>query len=100
MVASMQQNWNHMYSSHYKIIKYIGFEPIIYAIERERERERERGGGGGNVTLGASGYGKIKEKFFPSSAEEHRDQEGIRQNEFPRIIEVCFCSDGPAYQGV
>ena len=32
MVVGMLQNWNHRYSSHYRIIKYVGFRPIIYAI--------------------------------------------------------------------
>ena len=32
MVINMLQDWNHMYSSHYRIIKYVSFEPIIYAI--------------------------------------------------------------------
>ena len=26
MIINMLQNWNHRYSSHYKIIKYIGFK--------------------------------------------------------------------------
>ena len=37
MVVSMPWNWNYMYSSHYKIIKYVGFEPIIYAINLDVE---------------------------------------------------------------
>ena len=32
MVVGMLQNWNHRYPTHYRIIKYVGFEPIIYAI--------------------------------------------------------------------
>ena len=35
MVINILQNWNHKYYSHssyYKIIKYVNFEPIIYAI--------------------------------------------------------------------
>ena len=32
MVVNMLQNWNHRYCSHYKIIKYVCFEPINYAI--------------------------------------------------------------------
>ena len=32
IVFNMLQNWNHRYSSHYRIIKYVGFEPIIYVI--------------------------------------------------------------------
>ena len=32
VVVNMLQNFNHRYSSHYKIIKYVGFLSIIYAI--------------------------------------------------------------------
>ena len=32
MFVNMLQNWNDMYSSYYRIIKYVGFESIIYAI--------------------------------------------------------------------
>ena len=32
MVVNMLQNWNYRYSSHYRIIKYVAFEPIIYVI--------------------------------------------------------------------
>ena len=32
MIVNMLQNWNHLYYNHYRIIKYIDFEPIIYAI--------------------------------------------------------------------
>ena len=32
IVTNMLQKWNHRYSSHYRIIKYVGFESIIYAI--------------------------------------------------------------------
>ena len=32
MVFGMLQIWNNRYSSHYRIIKYLGFEPIIYVI--------------------------------------------------------------------
>ena len=31
-VVNMMKNWNHRYYSHYRIIKYVGFEPILYAI--------------------------------------------------------------------
>ena len=32
MIVNMLQNRNHKYYSHYKIIKYLGFELIIYVI--------------------------------------------------------------------
>ena len=32
MVVIMLQNWNHWYFIHYRIIKYLGFKPITYAI--------------------------------------------------------------------
>ena len=32
MVIIMLYNWNHKYYSYYKIIKYVDFELIIYAI--------------------------------------------------------------------
>ena len=32
MVINMIQNWSHMYSNHYRIIKCVGFEPIHCAI--------------------------------------------------------------------
>ena len=32
MVVSMLQNYSHIYSSYYSIIKFIDFEPIYYAI--------------------------------------------------------------------
>ena len=32
MIISMLQNYNHKYSSHYNIIKFVGFESIYYAI--------------------------------------------------------------------
>ena len=34
MVVSILQNLSYMYSSHYRIIKFIGFEPIYYAINQ------------------------------------------------------------------
>ena len=35
MVANMLKNLNYRYFSHYKIIKYVGFESIIYAINMD-----------------------------------------------------------------
>ena len=35
MIANIIQNYNHKHSNHYWIIKYIGFKPIIYAINLE-----------------------------------------------------------------
>ena len=32
MFVNMLQNWNDMYSSYYRIIKYVDFEAIIYSI--------------------------------------------------------------------
>ena len=32
MIVNMLQNLSHMYSSHYRIIKYVSFKPIHYAI--------------------------------------------------------------------
>ena len=32
MIVNMLQNWSHMYSSHYMIIKYVSFKPIHYVI--------------------------------------------------------------------
>ena len=32
MVVNLLQNWNHIYYSHHKIIKYVSFESIHYAI--------------------------------------------------------------------
>ena len=32
MVVGMLQNLSHRYSSHYSITKFVGFEPIYYAI--------------------------------------------------------------------
>ena len=32
MIVTMLQNWINRYSSHYRIIKYVGFEPIHYVI--------------------------------------------------------------------
>ena len=32
MIVNMLKNWNHKYSILYRIIKYVGFESIIYTI--------------------------------------------------------------------
>ena len=32
MIVNIIQNWNHRHSIHYRIIKYIGFKPIVYTI--------------------------------------------------------------------
>ena len=32
MIVTMLHNWINRYSSHYRIIKYVGFEPIRYVI--------------------------------------------------------------------
>ena len=37
MVVNMLKNWNHMYYSHHKIIKYIGFKSIHYAVNLDTQ---------------------------------------------------------------